>query len=96
MAKEQNSLEKWAEVLDELADQEQLANKKWNEENKPLKEVIIDEHQVMGIWSNPISGYWYGYRSTKGVYQIRSVIQLPRQLWEFIVENEKRIQNLTT
>jgi len=56
--------------------------------NKPLREIIIDEHQVMGIWSHPISGYWYGYRSTKGVYQIRSAIQLPRQLWEFIVENE--------
>jgi len=94
MAQDENFLSKWTDVLNSCAQDEYIANKKWNEQNIPIREIAIDENQIMGIWTNPISGYWYGYRYIKGIYQHRSLMQVPPELWHFIVENEQRIANL--
>jgi len=90
MAKE-TWYEKWTSVMDELSEVEQKNNKEWNERNKPLKEIQIDENQVMGFWYNPIGGYYYGYRYKKGIYQERSVMRVPRQLSDFIIEHERAL-----
>jgi hypothetical protein len=94
MAKEKDFLSKWTDVLNSYAQDEHISNIKWNEQNIPTREIVMSENQVMGIWTNPISGYWYGYRYTKGIYQQRSLMQVPPELWHFIVENEKRIKEM--